>query len=370
MSKQVALVTTHQGYNFGALLQAYALQQTILRLGYHCRIVDYTVPMYGGRYLFQASFSRSGLSRNLHVLRSLRAQVQLRRRFAAFRAAHLQRTARAYSRFADLAAESPQFDTYVVGSDIVWHPQFLGSDLGEYFYLTFAGSRRRVAYAPSFGVTEIPAQHQARITSGLQAFAFLSAREQSGSDIIERLTGRVAPNVLDPTLLLSAQDFDKIASPLPETKDYILMYGVQYSRELCELAVAERARLRLPLVVVVSAVHTNPAQYAFADKVVSGVGPSEFLGWVRNAAWVCTNSFHGAAFSIIYRKNFVTTPSAAMNTRTLSLLQRVGLEARQLTNSGVNRPPSDIGEIDYSSVEGRLQRCVQASLAYLTGALG
>jgi hypothetical protein len=119
-------------------------------------------------------------------------------------------------------------------------------------------------------------------------------------------------------------------------------------------------------------IYYNPREYAFADRVVFDAGPAEFLGWLGKAAFVCTNSFHGLAFSLIYRKPFLTVPYhvPSFNSRPDSLLAQVGLLSRRLphaqelqSNDPLLRP------VDYAPVEARLRSAIDASLNYLKQAL-
>jgi hypothetical protein len=370
MATSVGLQTTHQGYNFGAVLQAFALQRTIQSMGHPCTIINYDVPMYGTHRLFRFACNRSSVRHNVQMLRTFRSQVMMRKRFTRFRSRHLNLTSKSYLSIEDLRRDHLMYDVFVVGSDIVWHPQFLDKDCGPLYYLDFIPSGRRVAYAPSFGLPEIPASSRERVATYLRRFDFLSAREEAGCRIIRELTGRDAVNVLDPTLLQPASAYDKIAVAPAQNKPYILLYGIQWSDELCRLAINVRNTLGLPLVALVSTVHSLPWKFRFADKVVSGLGPAEFLGWLKHADFVCTNSFHGTTFSIIYHKRFLTTPSAVMNTRISSLLERVGLLSRQLTNMKELQPGDPLlTPIEYDPVEPRLQQAIDESLYYLRRAL-
>jgi hypothetical protein len=364
------LVTSHQGYNCGAVLQAFALQQALREMGHACAIVDYDRPMYGTHALFRCPRGPADVLHDLRVLLTLRSQVRMRKRFAEFRAKHLFLTPKTYHSFQDLVADHVVFDVTVVGSDIVWHPQFLSRDSGAVYYLDFLASGRRVAYAPSFGVSEIPPACRDRMASYIKRFDALSAREESGCRIIRDLTGRESANVLDPTLLLPAAAYDAVACQPGPHGPYALVYGLQPSEALERLAVTVRQRLKLPVVALVSTIHRTPSDFRFADRIVPGIGPSEFLGWLKGAEFVCTNSFHGVVFAILFHKRFLSVQSAAMSTRTNSLLDRLGLAAHQLSGAWdltANDPRLD--RIDYAPVGERLLLAIGASRDYLRTAL-
>lgn len=367
MLSSIGITTFHNLYNMGSALQAFALQRTIETLGCTCRIVDYRRSNVGTSYqLFHASCRPNDLVHNALAISTLWSQIGLRRRFKAFRDRHMVLTEQAFWSLDELENGESAFEGYVTGSDIVWQPAWLEKEYGAVYYLEFVRKARRIAYAPSFGVTEIPSKYQDRIAGNLRRFDFLSAREEAGCRIIRELTGREVPHVLDPTLLLSAEVYDSVAThpPLAEGS-YILMYPMQWSPDLCRIAQVVRRRLRLPLVAIVP-IYRNPWRFSFADKVVFDAGPSEFVGWMKNAAFVCTNSFHGTAFSIIYRKQFLSSPAATMNSRIVSLLDRLGLRARQFRDVHDAEKTQDVLEpLDYGPSEAALTDAVGLSMDYL-----
>ena len=370
MLNNVGLVTFHSLYNLGSALQAFALQRTIQSLGCSCSIVDYLRSNQGTPHqMFQVPTNPGSVMHDCLSLSTLRSQIVLRRRFAGFRQRHMALTPKSYRSIEALCEDASAFDAFVTGSDMVWHPAWLAKPYGPVYYLDFAKSARRIAYAPSFGVSEIPAKDRERVAAYLRPFAFLSAREDTGCRLVKDLVGREAPHVLDPTLLQPASEYDKVAIAPARNKPYILLYPMQWSSDLCRMAMIVRERLQLPLVAVVP-IYRNPWKFRFADKVVYDAGPSEFLGWLKDAAFVCTNSFHGTAFSIIYRKQFLSSPAATMNTRLLSLLARLGLLDRQMKDiKDLNQGDALLRTIEYASCNERLSLAVEESMQYLRRAL-
>lgn len=370
MAKTVGIITFHHAYNFGAVLQAYALQRTILSLGNSCAIINYECKLNcHSYYLFRYSCSAESIVHNFRSLVTLRAQKKLRKCFSDFQARYLFVTPKSYRLARDLIAIQNDFEIFVTGSDQVWNPAMTGPELFLAYYLDFVDFGRRVAYAPSFGLNEIPDNYRNQISSHLRKFDFLSVREDTGCKIIKELTGREASLVLDPTLLLPLAEYDKVTVSPVDQKPYILLYPMQCSEELRRLARNVRECLKLPIVAVVP-INQTPKSFSFADKVVFDAGPSEFLGWIKNATFVCTNSFHGTVFSIIYRKNFLSSPSLVGNTRSHNLLDRVGLLSRQLIGSDVLKSGDLLFEpINYIPVEIKLKQAIDVSISYLKQAL-
>lgn len=368
MKKTVGILTFHRALNFGAILQAFALQRSISDLGCQCSIIDYLrrLRKEDPYRLFFFPRNRATLRHNLLTLLHLRSHLQVRAKFNRFLHDHLHLTEDSYDTLEDISRRCPSFDAYVTGSDQVWHPVQLRESHGRVFYLDFVRGLR-IAYAPSFGVSQIPVEFQSQVSDLLRRFDSLSCREDTGCKLINELTGRKAEHVLDPTLLLPAAGYDSVAILPDEEQPYILLYAMQISEEIRQLAIKVRQHLNRPIVAVVPVYH-NPGWFSFADRVVFDAGPAEFLGWIKQASFVCTNSFHGTAFSLIYRKDFLSVPHQSTNTRSYSLLQRFGLTARQLPDPGAFRP-SDAGMIDYAKIEPQLAQAREFSLSYLRQAL-
>lgn len=366
MRRSVGLLTFHRALNFGAVLQGLCLQQAIMRLGHGCTIVDYTRRISDGIYQwFRVPNRKDRILHDIRALRYVSEQVRLRTRFAAFRQRHLVLSAQRYESVAALRDALPGFDAYVTGSDQVWNPNMLRLGHGEVFFLKFVGAAKRIAYAPSFGVSEVPAEYRHRIASLLQKFDALSAREDTGCRIIRELTGRAAQHVLDPTLLLPAEFYDEFLVEAPFKSPYILLYAMLKPEELRPVAERCKTLLGLPIVAVVPVQH-NPRRYSFADRVVYDAGPAEFLGWIRGAAFVCTSSFHGVALSVVFGKPFVTIPCGVANRRITSLLEQLGIAERQVANAdALMGMKADLDAVDYSSAGTLLQKAVLRSKQYL-----
>jgi hypothetical protein len=369
MSKTVGILTFHGVYNLGAVLQAFALQRAIASLGHSCKIIDYRDPADEAYRLFRAPRNRTGITVDILALLNLRSHLRSRSRYDTFRSEHLRLTEQSFRSADELACADSTFDVYLSGSDQVWRPVALDGPSARVYFQDFVSFGRRVAYAPSFGVSELPARLHARAREYLDRFEFLSAREDTGCEIIKGVTGRVAEHVLDPTLLRVAGEYDQVAVDPQFSEPYILLYPMQWSERLRDLAVRIRSSLKMPIVAVLPSFFA-PWRFSFADKLIYDAGPSEFLGWVRRASFVCTNSFHGTSFSVVYRKPFLGVPHVGSGSRTHSLLNRLGLLARLVDGPGdgvCDRSMRD--PLDYSRVEPRLEQAISESCGYLRRAL-
>lgn len=184
-----------------------------------------------------------------------------------------------------------EYDYCFVGSDQVWNPDFAGRD---YHFLNFVEPHKRIAFAASIGYDKLPEDVVERYTEHWKQMCYISVREESAADIIEKATGKRPDVFLDPTLLLTKEEWDEVAKQpkcdIP--KQYILCLFLgnmpEYIKETYEKA------YDMELVIL--------NDKFFPDYYVQG--PSEFVWLIQNAEWVLTDSFHCSVFSIIYHKQF------------------------------------------------------------------
>ena len=263
-----------------------------------------------------------------------------------------------------LTADESKWEKYsyvITGSDQVWHKW--GNNKAEMYglyYLQFIGRSKRIAYAPSFGFSDMPGEKDLPfIKRGLQGFERHSCREQDGCDLIRKITGQNAQCVLDPTLLLNSEQWKEFeARPkynLPEK--YVLCYFLGSRTQEYNEAIREAAK-DLP---VIDIDHRNAELHKFT-------GPAEFLYLFRHADFICTDSFHGAAFSINFGKNFLVFrrlnnygKSAGMWGRLASLLSNTGL-MNHVYESGMQIRP-DVPNYEY--VDQKLEAMREDSMKYL-----
>lgn len=260
--------------------------------------------------------------------------------------------------------DKSQWEKYsyaIVGSDLVWRRwKNNRTEIYGYYYLEFIERTKRRAYAPSFGFSEMPGEKDLPfIKRGLQGFDKLSCREQDGCDLIRKITGQEAQCVLDPTLLLNSEQWKEFeARPkykLPEK--YVLCYFLGSRTQEYNEAISEAAK-DLP---VIDIDHRNAEFHKLT-------GPAEFLYLFRHADFICTDSFHGAAFSINFGKNFLVFrrlnnygKSAGMWGRLDSLLSNTGLK-NHIYESGMKIRPD---EINHELVNQRLESMRESSMQYL-----
>ena len=315
--------------NYGAVLQCYALQRFLRNhTTDNVEVIDFTTEEHiRSLKLFGRKSSNllKNIILNILVLRHYSALKRRQERTAEFKRDNINFTSR-YIDAKKLLENPPKEDVYVTGSDQVFN---LNSSFVDVYYLNFnKGNARKVAYAPSFGVAEFDNDYRKRVPKYIKDFDALSCREQTGAAFLSDLTGKMVPVVVDPTMLLSAEDWTKVAKK-PKIEDYILIYDLNGKDNLVVIAKKIQNLTKSKIVCITS----NERNRYDVDKTVFDAGPSEFVGWFANANYVVTDSFHGTSFSIIFNKPFSTYVAATKTSdRVRTLLGKFNLNWRLIEN--------------------------------------
>lgn len=359
---KTAILTFHRAFNYGALLQAYALQSYLTETGYgDVSFIDYALP--GERdYSFRAPRTSNPAKRIIAGLRIAchRTAIQRRgRRFSEFLESRLHLSHPDCQSREDVASALQDYDVWVTGSDQVFNPR-PDSDI---FYLAFQRGKRRaikVAYAASFGLSELSAEQSARVRPWLEDFDYLSSREAQGCEIIRTLTGREAAEVCDPVALLPRERWLQIADmPKKKTKSFIFLFDLNGGRPLQQLARELQRQTGLEVV------YTSPGRVHNAPlwcKRHFDLGPAQWLGHIAAADYVVTDSFHGCMLSLVLGTRLLTRPASLRTTsRITSVMSRLGLESQIVTDTSALR----IGDIPFTDYTGRLAQFTAASRRYL-----
>lgn len=330
MNKSVGIITLNDNNNYGNRLQNYAVQMILNRLG----VESYSIENYPYMNSRKKYFLRK--IKNIGFNRFYSDNPVRREKFEEFNG-NIQYYKRKYSpylRFSDL-------DYVLVGSDQVWNPEF---GLDEATNLSTVPPRKRIAFSASFGVDDIDEKSE-KLLSELTKFKCVSVREKRGAEIIRNHFGIKAQILIDPTLLLSKDEWNKVAKkPDCFSKEkYILTYFLSPMSEKAKRVLQEnQGTLKL-------------VELSGKDGAGINAGPSEFLYLFSHAELILTDSFHACVFSFIYDKPFVVFDrnwtKQSMNSRINTLLENFSLE-RKYIDSGLN---NDIFEHDYSKGYERLK---------------
>lgn len=327
--RRVGVITIQKCGNYGADLQAFALQAKLRQMGYDAENIDYLFykhPRHRGGGRDERPIFRLGLVNRakealfplVGKIRSIvhwRRDRERRRRFDSWFALNV-RCGAEFRCVRELTAARPEYDVYMVGSDQVWNPR-MGGNILPYF-LDFAPSGARcVSYAASIGVPQVPAAVFFRYKRLLRRFAAIGVRERSAVDIVRAMALEAeVRQTLDPTLLLTAEEWMGVSIRPSEAPDepYLLLYDLTASPETVALAKSVAAARDLKTVRIGDGAY----------------GPGEFLWLFAHAAAVVTNSFHGTVFSVVFGRDFLSVIPQRMPNggRIVDLLRSLQLEDR------------------------------------------
>ena len=356
---RVGIVTFHAAYTFGSALQAYAMQTVVGQLGHQPTIVDYRTRDQEQYSLFSLRHPRQ----TLRVLKGFGPFSKRKSSFERFSSAHLSLTTERFTskNESQLTVLQSDFDCFLCGSDQIWNLDCT-QGIVEPFFLSFAGDKRRVAYAPSLAHVSFKPENfdKKRVATLLAAFDCLSVREAETLPLFQPLVGNPIDVVLDPTLLLSASDYEGIVSSPLIDGGYIFMYLLRECPELVEGTVA-MARETGKKVAYVS-----ESDLPIPNGVnLFGIGPSEFLSLIVNADVVLANSFHATVFSVLFHKPFRVFATDGSGARMRDLLGDLGLGERCVGSADA----SHIADVDWDGVDLRLGILRKHSFDYLRKAL-
>ncbi len=256
-----------------------------------------------------------------------------------------------------------QYDYFIVGSDQVWNP-YGGATASE--FLTFTSKDKRIAYAASIGLSSIPKEKRKKFKNWLEGMNYISVREKNGADIIFELTGKRVPVLVDPTLLLSKEEWSMIAKKPLWYKDerYMLIYFLGTISLAIQSKIDEVAK-KYDLKIINLMDIRNLNWYT--------AGPDEFVYLIKHSCLIYTDSFHGAVFSIIMNRPFIVfdrrqTGFKNMTSRIENLLELFDLQSRR-GNIENNYEVPNLMDVDYSNVEGILSVERKRSEEYIKKAL-
>ena len=328
---RIGILTLHHSYNCGSMLQAFALQETLERMGHEVRVINFSNE--GQARLYRVLERPTSLKRIVKDLLLAPRAGRIRRNFAAyerFMTEHLHLDGPVVRHREEL--DDAGYDAVVAGSDQVWNVTIDDGD--DAYFLPWVTGARRVAYAPSFGARSIARfSPDPRVHAGwLKDFDALSIRERNGRRWIRELIGVDVPVLLDPTLLLDAGDYAPLEHRPPGLPgEYLFYYAPSYSRPINRFVAAIAKRHGLA-VVAFNAKTFYVKGMGLTGFVLPAVeGPAAYLALIRGAAAVVTTSFHGTVFSTIYRRPFWTVKNGGMyhdDDRVLTLLEALGLQDR------------------------------------------
>lgn len=337
------IMTRRAGYNFGSSLQAYAIHKGLEKIGFPNEVIDYDEynhfilwqikPFLNDLFFFLLSLnlrvSRKLFSKTYDTL--LKRDLQ-KKAFMLFEDNNIKTTPKKYKTSKQLQSLSESCNAIICGSDQIWSPLLFDPN----FFLCFCNPKKTklIAYAPSFGVSEIK-HYSAEIKNYLSRFHAISVREKIGADVIKKILNKNVPILIDPTLLLTTKDWDKLTTSQNINRPYILCYFL--GNKLIPFDFINDMQKKLNLQIVNLTTFRTRNQIQGIQKDIQG--PSDFISLIKNAQYICTDSFHATVFSILYQKKFfvfdkfLKTDAINQNSRIETLLSLLHLESCMQDNT-------------------------------------
>jgi hypothetical protein len=371
---KIGLLTWAYNNNYGTILQMYALSSTIHSLGYCVEIINYVqknvrIPFIK-RLLKCPRFTINNVRIKTSNWLYFKYNEEINSKIEKFNLFRQEKFV--FSELCDTVSDWSQLNdkyaAFVCGSDQIWNPSFFD---GRYYLDFVQDTNKMIAYAPSIGVTSIYEKNTAtKMAQAIKRFKYLSVREDKGKDIIYNLTGQNASVVLDPTLLFDSKTWDVLINDVDKPKkEYILCYFLGYKGKYWRIVKKISKAKNMPVKVIPR--YNKDCTRKFDIQSCTGIG--DFLKLFRDATLVCTDSFHGTIFSILYKKPFLAFERFARhdprseNSRIYSLLKMVSLEDRIVSNCNIGDLVDK--EIDFDLIELSLNGARKKSIRFLSDAL-
>jgi hypothetical protein len=366
--KKVGIVTVYKNINYGSKLQNYALQYKLGYFEYNSETISITsknsvkIESKLIRLIKNPTIVWDYVLKN-HLKKS--ALIKRKKLFDEYLTDYIKESNYNTEDIRILIEKNQSpYDLYICGSDQIWAPNQFNED----FFLAFVNNRnKKIAYAPSIGLPAIPDSLINKYKELIDDIQFLSIREKDGAYLIKEITGREAQVVLDPTLLLSKNEWRRHAIPTTIKDPYVLCYFLGTNK--IHRSWVENLSKKTGYKIIVLPFVTR--DFYWGDKSIFEAGPREFLGLVDGAKIICTDSYHGMLFSINFNKEFFSFlrfkdgDKLNQNSRVLNFLEKFNLKNR-IVDLNVN---NDYEQINWSQVNSQIEAERTKSLEFLKQSL-
>ena len=349
--KKIGVITFSKSINYGAFLQAYALQKALKSLGYNPSLIDYENPVDKARYDLINRQSAKSVASSLIFL-----SINILRR----------RNFKKDAKLVNYTAKDTHYDVAITGSDQVWNPKITGNKIEKMFFLDGVNASRKLSYAASIANENIIEEYKKDFSKYLNEIDYVSVREAGAKRSLEKLTKKPIALVADPTLLLTQAEWKSAISDISKEKsDYIFAYfvnGIGSAENRALTKACDKLNLKCTTFSKIPK-EKRILKYAYT------YGPRKFLASLRDSKLVLTSSFHGVVLSIMMHKNFYYfLPRPDRRSRVDSILNILGLTDRIIeTEADIDR--INLEDINYIEPQKKLDKLRQESLDWLKNAI-
>lgn len=387
--KKIGIVSCYFQHNYGSMLQALATQMALDKLNCENETVDvsgfnHEIKKAKLLYFAKASLtsdillSKLGMAKNVLIKKFSKNEYAAMSRIRAEKFDDFSkkwfRMSPKYTSKKELGDSCKEnYSSVLVGSDQLWLP---GNIAADYYTLNFVPETvNTIAYATSFGQSSLPKDSARKAALFLKKIRHIGVREESGQKLVKEFAGRDVPVVCDPTLLFTGEEWLSIQKDEPIVEDkYILCYFLGNNPPHREFAKRLKKATGCKIVALTHLDEFVKSDEGYADETPYNVDPADFLNLIRNATYVCTDSFHCSVFSMLYKKVFFTfrryarKTKSSTNSRLDTLFRLAGVSGRILEGTEDVQKCLSM-EIDYNSVHQNFAKIREESYQYLQKAL-
>ena len=369
--EKIGIITFHNSYNCGSMLESYAIMKYLRNKKFDAEIIDFSSE--GQVKLYKTFFQEKNLKsviKNIILFPHKKRIDYNNSKYEEFKNQFFKLSKKINNNdFSGL-----KYDYYIAGSDQVWNITI--DDYDDVYFLNWTKDGKKIAYAPSFGSKnpiEFAGENLNKYKNMMSSFDAISIRENNGKKWIKEMINKDVPVLIDPTLLLSSNEYDKLLdnSCTPKGKD-IFLYCPGFKKDICKFVKKVSDKYNLPVIAwsAKSFYVKNIGSLGF--KLPKYESPSVYLSLIKNASLIFTTSFHGTIFSTIYRKNFYVIKNGGMygnDDRVKTLIDKLGIQDR-LIKYEFDENFDYLAKVDYSKYEKLLPEEQKQADEYLKRTIG
>ena len=364
--KKIGIITFHNSYNCGSMLESYAMQTILKKMGMETEIINFSNE--GQKEIYNYKFKNNSIKniiKNILIFPAIKKIKLNNYKYEEFKNKNFILSENEYSKQEELT--DYEYSTVVAGSDQIWNITIEDGD--DAYFLPWVKKARRVAYSPSFGSKKI-AEHTDNINKYidyLNKFDAISIREQNGNKWIKEMIGQDVPVLLDPTMLLNKEDYDKIKDNNNVKDKYIFFYAPSFDTEICRFVKKVADKYNLKVITWSTKSYFVKLIRRFGFELPDYEDPSVYLNLIANAELVFTTSYHGTIFSTIYKKKFFTIKNGGMygnDDRVLTLLNQLNMLER-LTPFEFDDNKDYLEEVNYEKYDSSVDELKNKAFDYI-----
>lgn len=369
--KKIGIMTFHASLNCGSMLQAYALQN-VLSEKYKADVEIINYSNFGQRNYYSKwdIYPKPSVWINdFKALPYYKEIDKMRKDYNAFSKKYFNIKTKLLKRRRQLEGIDSKYDIVIAGGDQVWNIRCRDADIA--YFLSFVKTAKKVAYSPSLGARNINryAFNPQKYAKLINDFDFLSVRETNGQKWLKELTGKDIPLIADPTLLMTAEEWDEKFDLKNVDEDFILLYAFSYSnKENNQILQQVSEKYNMPIYVIENKSWCINRLDKYGIKLWEQSGPIGLLTLMKNAKITLVQSFHGIIFSTLFHKTFWSLRNATIKNpdddRAKVILHQLGLEDRAVTYDSL-LTKDIMKKVDYKQVDENIKKLREKAFSYI-----